>query len=105
MYNAVIEQIYYLFRGKATNNKSSGRPRSRRLRLRAALLFIMWIDSDILFTPQQFMRLLSHNADIVSGIYLMEGGKSLATVREWDEEFFKENQPLPAFARRGDAQE
>ncbi|MBN2189228.1 MAG: hypothetical protein JW699_07225 [Chitinispirillaceae bacterium] len=51
------------------------------------------------------MRLLSHNADIVSGIYLMEGGKSLATVREWDEEFFKENQPLPAFARRGDAQE
>jgi hypothetical protein len=53
--------------------------------------FIMWIDSDVLFTPQQLMKLLGHNADIVSGVYLMEDGKSLATVKEWDEEFFKKN--------------
>jgi hypothetical protein len=53
--------------------------------------FIMWIDSDILFTPQHFIKLLSHDADIVSAVYLMEDGKSLATVREWDEEFFKEH--------------
>jgi hypothetical protein len=76
--------------------------------------FIMWIDSDILFTPQQFMRLLGHNTDIVSGVYLMEDGKSLATVREWDEEFFKENKhfkfmtmqdltrPLPQPLSRGE---
>jgi GT2 family glycosyltransferase len=53
--------------------------------------FIMWIDSGILFTPQQFMKLLGHGADIVSGVYLMEDGKSLATVREWDEEYFTKN--------------
>jgi GT2 family glycosyltransferase len=53
--------------------------------------FIMWIDSDILFNQQQFMKLLSHDADIVSGVYLMEDGKSLATVKEWDEEYFKKN--------------
>ncbi len=52
---------------------------------------IMWIDSDILFTPEQFARLLGHDADIVSGIYLMEGGKAFATVREWDEEYFEKN--------------
>jgi hypothetical protein len=51
--------------------------------------FIMWIDSDILFTPAQFQRLLDHDKDIVSGVYAMEGGKLIATVKEWDEETFK----------------
>ncbi|MBD3375958.1 hypothetical protein GF406_13060 [candidate division KSB1 bacterium] len=51
--------------------------------------YIMWIDSDILFTPEQLQRLLSHDKDIVSGIYLMEGGHAYATVKEWDEEYFK----------------
>lgn len=51
--------------------------------------YIMWIDSDIIFTPRQFQRLLSHEVDIVSGVYLMEGGEYLATVKDWDEEFFK----------------
>ena len=37
------------------------------------------------------MKLISHNTDIVSGVYLMEDGKSLATVKEWDEEFFIKN--------------
>ncbi|MBN2189293.1 MAG: hypothetical protein JW699_07550 [Chitinispirillaceae bacterium] len=75
--------------------------------------FIMWIDSDILFTPQQFMKLLGHNTDIVSGVYLMEDGKSLATVQDWDEEFFKEKKhfrfmtisdltPGPSPAERGE---
>jgi GT2 family glycosyltransferase len=51
--------------------------------------FIMWIDSDILFTPAQFQRLLAYDKDIVSGVYAMEGGKLVATVKEWDEETFK----------------
>jgi hypothetical protein len=51
--------------------------------------YLMWIDSDVLFSPPQFERLLSHNADIISGIYLMEGGEAFATVKDWDEEYFK----------------
>jgi GT2 family glycosyltransferase len=51
--------------------------------------YIMWIDSDIVFTPQHFRKLLSHDKDIVSGIYMMDDGKHFATCREWDEEFFK----------------
>ncbi len=50
--------------------------------------YVMWIDSDMVFTPEQFARLLSHEADVVSGVYLMEGGRQFATVRDWDEEFF-----------------
>jgi hypothetical protein len=51
--------------------------------------YIMWIDSDILFTPAQFLRLLGHDKDIVSWVYAMEGGKLIATVKEWNEEAFK----------------
>jgi GT2 family glycosyltransferase len=50
--------------------------------------YLMWIDSDVLFTPQQFARLLSHQCDIVAGLYLMEDGKHFAAVRDWDEEHF-----------------
>jgi hypothetical protein len=53
--------------------------------------YIMWIDSDILFTPDQFKALLDHDLDIVSGLYLMEGGNAYATVKEWDEEYFLQN--------------
>jgi GT2 family glycosyltransferase len=53
--------------------------------------YIMWIDSDIMFTTEQFMQLLSHGSDIVSGVYLMQGGREFATVKDWDEEYFKVN--------------
>jgi len=53
--------------------------------------YLCWIDSDTLFTPQQFERLLSHDKDIVAGIYQMEGGQAFATVKDWDEEYFEKN--------------
>ncbi|OGS21048.1 MAG: hypothetical protein A2252_03910 [Elusimicrobia bacterium RIFOXYA2_FULL_39_19] len=52
---------------------------------------LMWIDSDILFSPAQFQALLDHDKDIISGIYAMQDGKSFATVKDWDEEYFKQN--------------
>jgi hypothetical protein len=53
--------------------------------------YLMWIDSDIVFTPQHFINLLRHEKDIVSGIYPMDGGETFATVKEWDEVFFKKH--------------
>ncbi|MBD3393020.1 MAG: hypothetical protein GF418_13005 [Chitinivibrionales bacterium] len=53
--------------------------------------YVMWIDADVLFTPEQFERLLKHDRDIVSGVYLMEGGKACATVKDWDEAFFEKH--------------
>jgi len=53
--------------------------------------YLMWIDSDIVFTPTHFQALLNHDKDIVSGVYMMGGGKSFAVVKDWDEEFFKKH--------------
>ena len=53
--------------------------------------YLMWIDSDIIYHPQQIQKLINHNQDIVSGIYMMSGGRCFATVKDWDEEFFKQN--------------
>lgn len=51
--------------------------------------YIMWIDSDIIFTVDQFQRLLDRELDIVSGLYLMDNGTQFATVENWDEELFQ----------------
>lgn len=53
--------------------------------------YIMWIDSDIVFTTKQFLTLLNHNKPIVSGLYLMDGGKKYATVKDFNLDFFKKN--------------
>jgi len=51
----------------------------------------MWIDSDIVFTPGQFQALLDYDKDIISGLYMMTGGKYFATVKNWDTEHFKKH--------------
>lgn len=53
--------------------------------------FIMWIDSDIIFTPTHFEKLLSNNLDICGGLYLMDGGNQFTAVEKMDESYFKEN--------------
>jgi len=53
--------------------------------------YLMWIDSDMIFRPEQMVQLINRNVDIVSGLYLMEDGKSFAAVKDWDTEFFKTN--------------
>ena len=53
--------------------------------------YLMWIDSDILFTPEQFERLLHRDRDIIAGLYRMEGGDSYAAVENWDENYFERN--------------
>jgi len=54
--------------------------------------YTMWIDSDIIFTPEQFAQLLAHkDKDIVGGIYLMEGGAAYPVVKEWNIDYFQKN--------------
>lgn len=53
--------------------------------------YIMWIDSDILFTTEQFDKLLSNNVDICGGLYLMDGGQQFTVVKDWDESTFQKN--------------
>ena len=50
--------------------------------------YMLWIDSDIVFSFDHFVRLINHNLDIVSGMYLMQGGTHFATVKNWDTQYF-----------------
>lgn len=57
--------------------------------------YVLWIDSDINFLPDQVFRLLEtaksfpDDIDILSGTYLMENRIQYATVVEWEIEYFK----------------
>jgi hypothetical protein len=42
--------------------------------------YIMWIDSDIIFTPDDFFKLLEHNDPIVSGLYYRQEGSTMDDV-------------------------
>jgi len=58
--------------------------------------YIMWIDSDIVFTPDDFFKLLERmqkNPDMpmLSGLYLMADGHHTTCVDKWDEDFFQQN--------------
>ena len=51
--------------------------------------YIMWIDSDQIFTFDHFKKLLNANKDIVSGLYMMSDNTNYATIEKWDEEYYK----------------
>jgi len=50
--------------------------------------YMLWIDSDVVFSYDQIIKLLNWNKQIVSGIYMMADRVNFATVREWDIEYF-----------------
>lgn len=49
----------------------------------------MWIDSDIIFKPEHFEKLLSHDKDIVAGAYKTADNSTYPIVRKWDEDYFQ----------------
>jgi len=56
--------------------------------------YIMWIDSDIVFAPEQVFRLINiaeqhKQVQILSGLYMMGDEINYATVLDWDVERFK----------------
>ena len=57
--------------------------------------YIMWIDSDQVFTGKEFLNLLKRaetdKLDILSGVYMMKDGIHFATVKDWDTEYFEKN--------------
>ena len=53
--------------------------------------YIMWIDSDTVFNPDHFKKLLEADKDIISGLYKMSDNTHYATVEKMDDEYFKEH--------------
>lgn len=52
---------------------------------------IMWIDSDILFKPEDFFKIIESPHDVTAGLYMMEDLQHFAVVRDWDEDMFIKN--------------
>ena len=50
---------------------------------------LMWIDSDILFKPEDLFALLESPHDVTAGVYMMEDLQHFATVKEWNKEYFE----------------
>ena len=61
--------------------------------------YIMWIDSDIIFTPLHFQLLLGSDKDIVCGLYLLENGTNFAACQDYDIEFFRKTGNFPLMLR------
>lgn len=50
---------------------------------------MMWIDSDILFRPEDFFSILESPHDVTAGLYMMEDLQNFAVVKEWNTDFFE----------------
>jgi hypothetical protein len=48
----------------------------------------MWIDSDMVWSPDHIKQLISHNLPIVAGSYPLQGGKKLACVPVMDDLYY-----------------
>lgn len=52
---------------------------------------MVWIDSDVLFTPEMIEALLDSPHPVTAAPYLMEDQKHFAAVKHWDVEYFKQH--------------
>jgi len=53
--------------------------------------YIMWVDSDMVFSHEDFLKLLESPHDITSGLYRMADRKNFATVKNMDDNLLLEN--------------
>ena len=49
---------------------------------------MMWIDSDIIFKPEDFFDLLESPHDVTAGIYMNEDMQTFSAVRSWNDDIF-----------------
>lgn len=53
--------------------------------------YLFWIDSDIIFKPEDIEKLINHNKDIISGCYIMRDNYNYPIVEEFDNDYFLKN--------------
>jgi len=82
--------IYYVRNMCLGGNSTSGEDQ-KPWRGQLKYDYILWIDSDIIFKKEDFIRLFNSNKNIISGLYFMQDGKQYATVKNWDEDFYFKN--------------
>lgn len=74
--------------GNVTNGKNQ-KPFNGKLKYS----YLLWLDSDIIFTPQNIKDLITEaqKYDFVSGLYSLANGQNFATVEFFDNNYLKEN--------------
>ena len=50
--------------------------------------YVLMIDSDQIFSYDNFIKLINEDKDFISGIYLMNGGKYTSIVENYDNDYF-----------------
>lgn len=50
---------------------------------------MVWIDSDIVFKPEDLFAILESPHDVTAGLYMMEDLQHFAAVKDWDEDYFQ----------------
>ena len=94
-YSVIYSQKYncniYYARNMCLNGNILAGENQKPFQNRLDYDYMMWLDSDIIFTPKQFQKLLDHKEDIISGLYKMDGGTDYATVPYWEEDYFQQH--------------
>ena len=52
--------------------------------------FVMWIDSEMVFSVENFLELLKKDEDIIAGAYLRDNGKDFSCVEKLDNDYVYE---------------
>lgn len=93
--NAYSPVVYYARSACLQGNVLKGR-NQKPFQEQITYDYIIWIDSDIVFTPEQVFGLLKRmqerpDIQLLSGLYLMADGHHTTCVDKWDEEHFSQN--------------
>lgn len=62
--------------------------------------FLMWIDSDVIFKPEDIMKLINYNLDIVSGCYIMRDNQNYPIVEKLDYDYFLKHSSFKFISRQ-----
>ena len=62
--------------------------------------YILWIDDDITFSVEDFIKLQNADKEVIGGMYLMADGQQYAAVKYWNEDYFKQHGTFEFLTRK-----
>lgn len=83
----------YIARNAVVGGNSKGGENQKPWNGKVNYDYILWVDSDIVFSPENFEKLLSANKQIISGLYFLHDERRLnfAAIKNWDEDYFNKH--------------
>lgn len=85
------DSVVYYVRNKCLNGAATRGINQKPFNGKVNYDYIMWIDSDSVFTVDDFINLLNMKVDIASGLYKSHDNVHYATVKDWDMDHYRKN--------------